>query len=119
MTSADGTLALTVWPVYIGVCTEDPGPGPIAYGEPDAADYVRGQIAWSLEGEEIVGRAVIHAPVGVFTHMAYFRGPQGPCMSGKMQLDHPIIFHRPGMIDVYPITNRDLSANKRQGIDYQ
>lgn len=117
MTAADGTLGLVVWPAYVGVCTEDPGPGPIAYGEPEA-DYQRGQIDWALEDGEIVGRAAISAPAGLYTHMAYFSGPHGACMSGKMQLSHPIRFLEAGMIDVYPITNSDLSANQRQGIDY-
>ena len=118
MTDGIGTLGITVWPAYIGICAEDPGPGPIAHGEPDSTDYRRGQIHWAMESAEIVGRAAIHAPAGQYTHMAYFSGPEGPCMSGKMQLPHPIWFAKPGVIDVYPITNSDLSKNLRQGIDY-
>jgi hypothetical protein len=122
MTAAggEGTLGMVVWPAYIGVCTEDPGPGPAAQGEPaDSSDYVRGQISWAREDSgDIVGRATVCAPAGHYTHMAYFTGPAGPCMSGKMQLSHPIRFMRAGVIDVYPITNTDLRANRRQGIDY-
>ena len=108
MTTVDGTLALTVWPAYIGICVEDPGPGPVANGEP-GVDYRRGQIHWAMENGEIVGHAAIHAPRGCYTHMAYFSGPEGPCMTGRMQIAHPLRFEG-GLIDVYPITNSDLAS---------
>jgi hypothetical protein len=113
--AADGTLTVAVWPTYVGACREDPGPGPIAYGEPEATRYQRGQIQWGMEEGAIVGRAVIHAEAGRYTHLAYFRGPEGPCMCGKIQLPHPILFPRAGVIEIYPITNADLGLLKAQG----
>ena len=62
--AGDGTLTIAVWPAYVGACQEDPGPGPIAYGEPEATEYQRGQIQWGMENDEIVGRAFIHAGPG-------------------------------------------------------
>ena len=62
--AGDGTLTIAVWPTYVGACREDPGPGPIAYGEPEATRYQRGQIQWGMEEGAIVGRAVIHAEAG-------------------------------------------------------
>lgn len=113
--AGDGTLDIAVWPAYVGACQEDPGPGPVAYGEPEATRYRRGQIQWGMENDDIVGRAVIRAEPGVYTHLAYFRGPDGPCMCGKVQLPHPIRFPRAGVIEVYPITNSDLRLLKAQG----
>lgn len=122
LTAGVGRLEVVVWPVYVGACTEDPGPGPIAYGEPISVDYARGQISWATERlpgmpEQIVGRAFIAAPAGRYTHLAYFHGPEGPCMSGKMQLPHPIAFPRAGVIEVYPIVNPDMELLKAQGCD--
>ena len=113
--AGDGTLTIAVWPAYVGACQEDPGPGPIAYGEPEAADYHRGQIQWDMENDEIVGRAFIHAGPGRYTHLAYFRAADGPCMCGKVQFPHPILFRQPGLIEIYPITNPDMRLLKAQG----
>jgi hypothetical protein len=112
---SDGTLSVVVWPAYVGVCQEDPGPGPAPYGEPRGIQYQRGQIHWGMENDDIVGRALIHAGPGLYTHLAYFRGPEGSCMCGKIQLPHPIPFRRIGVIEVYPITNTDLRLLKAQG----
>jgi hypothetical protein len=111
----DGVLGVAVWPTHVGACREDPGPGPVPYGEPEGSGYRRGQIQWGLEGDEIVGRAVIHAGPGLYTHLAYFHGPDGPQMCGKVQLPHPIPFRQAGVIEVYPITNPDLRLLKAQG----
>lgn len=119
MSLGEGTLGIAIWPAYVGACIEDPGPGPIAYGEPESTHYARGQINWGIEAssssEQIVGRALIHAPAGIYTHLAYFRGPEGPCMSGKLQLQHPIVFPSSGVIEIYPITNDGLKLLKAQG----
>ena len=77
---------------------------------PKGRDYQRGQIQWGMEEDDIVGRAFIHAGPGLYTHLAYFRGPEGSCMCGKIQLPHPIQFRQPGVIEVYPITNADLGC---------
>ena len=36
-------------------------------------------------------------------------------MCGKIQLPHPILFRRAGVIEIYPITNADLGLLKAQG----
>jgi len=116
--SGRGHFGAVVWPAYAGVCVGDPGPGPIAYGEPEGTDYRRGQIQWAMEDGEIVGRAFVNVGVGSYTHAAYFSGPEGPRQVGKYQFPHPIRFPRPGVIELYPITNPSLRLNKAQGIDY-
>jgi hypothetical protein len=120
--AGDGTLQMTVWPSYIGFCVEDPGAGPIPYGEPQEPYYQRGQITWTATENDIVGRAVVAAPKTTtlfpYTHLAFFSGPEGNCMVGKSQLAQPIVFASDGVIEVYPITNPDLRCNQRQGIDY-
>lgn len=116
-TAGDGTLRIAVWPAYVGACQSDPGPGPVALGEPQATRYQRGQIQWGMEKDDIVGRAFIHTGPGRYTHLAYFRGPEGSCMCGKIQLPHPILFRQPGVIEVYPITNSDLRLLKAQGCE--
>ena len=110
-----GTLYIAVWPTYAGACQHDPGPGPVPYGEPQDTRYRRGQIQWGMQNGDIIGRTVIHAGPGRYTHLAYFHGPEGPCMCGKVQLPHPILFEHAGAIEVYPITNSDLGLLKAQG----
>lgn len=114
-TSGGGMLSVAIWPAYVGACQADPGPGPMPYGEPEATQYRRGQIQWGMANGDIVGRAYIQAGRGMYTHLAYFRGPEGPCMCGKIQLPHPIRFPRAGVIEVYPITNTELQLLKAQG----
>lgn len=114
----EGVLGAVIWPSYVGFCTEDPGAGLIACGEPDDVSYQRGQIQWEYANGDIVGRAFVNVPAGTYTHLAYFHGPEGPAMGGKMQLSHPIFYDRTGVVEVYPIINPDLRLNKRQGIDY-
>jgi len=71
-----------------------------------------------LENSEmIVGRARIQAPAGHYTHLAYFSGPEGACMVGKVQLPHPVLFLSAGEIEIYPITNSDLQLLKAQGCE--
>jgi hypothetical protein len=118
-----GTFGAVVWPAYVGVCEGDPGPGPHAFGEPTGVEYQRGQIHWAVEDSgEIVGRAFVHVGPGYYTHFAYFSGPEGPRMSGKRQMAQPMDWRRApatgNVIEVYPLTNPDLSLNKAQGIDY-
>lgn len=118
----DGELGFVVWPAYVGACTSDPGPGPVVLGEPDDPNYARGQIFWHDENGVITGRALIKvvktSPLLPYSHLVYCSGPDGATMSGKVQLPHPIGFLEDGIFEVYPITNPDLQANKRQGIDF-
>jgi hypothetical protein len=114
----DGTLGCVVWPTYVGVCEGDPLGGVIAYGEPTGIDYERGQIVWGLDAAgDIEGRAFVKAGAGTYTHLAYFSGPEGANMVGKVQLPHPIKFDTAGVIEVYPITNPDLQLNRKQGCE--
>lgn len=108
----DGTLAVQVWPSYVGTCTMHPLLA--VFSEPNSLDYRRGQIQWGPAGDDlprelqgqIVGRAVIHVPAGEYTHLAYFYGPEGPCQAGQgFQLQHPVRFAGAGMFEIYPITN--------------
>ncbi|WP_457066790.1 hypothetical protein [Mycobacteroides abscessus] len=108
----DGTLAVQVWPSYVGACTMHPLL--VAFSEPNSTDYQRGQIQWGLAGDDLprelqgqtVGRAQIKVPAGEYTHLAYFYGPEGPCQAGQgFQLAHPVRFAGAGVFEIYPITN--------------
>jgi hypothetical protein len=111
--AGEGTLSFTVWPAYVGACTGEPTNGVQTVWEPNSPSYKRGQIMWALEGEQIVGRAEIHAPAGTYTHLLYFHHPEEPHIAGSVQLPHPLVFTNPtNVIDVYPITNADLELLK-------
>jgi hypothetical protein len=118
MSAGDGTLAMVVWPSYVGVSCGAPNDG--MHWEPaSSTDYERGQIQWGMENGEIVGRALIHVPAGVeFTHFVYFTHPTDPVSIGNRQMPYPYRPETAGVLEVYPITNPDLALNKRQGIDY-
>lgn len=112
MLGTDGTLTIQVWPSYVGACEQHPLL--VAFSEPDSVDYARGQIFWGAAGDDlppelrgqIVGRALINVPPGEYTHLAYFHGPEGPCMAGEgFQLPQPMRFKTRGVFEVYPITN--------------
>ncbi|SKM80842.1 Uncharacterised protein [Mycobacteroides abscessus subsp. massiliense] len=111
MVSSDGTLAVEVWPTYVGACMGHPLLA--VYSEPDDLAYQRGQIYWGPAGDDLpelrgqtIGRAKISVPAGEYTHLAYFYGPEGPCQAGQgFQLPHPVRFTTAGTFEVYPITN--------------
>jgi hypothetical protein len=115
MIESQGYLGAVIWPSFVGVCTQDPGAGLVAYGEPEDVSYSRGGIVWGIEDEQITGRAFVNVPAGTYTHLAYFHGPEGPRMGGKMQLAHPLVFPKDGVLEVYPITNPNLELNTKQG----
>jgi hypothetical protein len=92
-----GQLTVTVWPAYIGL-----GPEPF-----DDPNYLRGQIMWRQQGSDIVGAAQCHAPKGVYRQLLFFNGPQQHALIGTQQLEYPIVFDRPGVIDIDPIRNQD------------
>jgi len=97
---SDGTLGAVVWPAHVGAIAA----GELTIGEPDSADYRRGQITWQVESGEVVGRAQILLPAGTYTHLCYFRTPSGPSWAGApMQLQHPVVMDTAGVLDVYPI----------------
>jgi len=115
MITGEGVFGAVIWPSFVGACTEDPGGGLVAYGEPEDVSYSRGGIVWGMDNGEIVGRALVNLPAGTYTHLAYFHGPEGPRMGGKMQLPHPLVFPTDGVLEVYPITNPNLELNTKQG----
>lgn len=110
MLSTDGTLTLTVWPAYVGAC--ETHPLLIAHSEPSDSHYKRGQIFWETAGDDLpefqgqpVGRAEIKVVKGIYTHLAYYHGPEGHCMAGEpFQLPHPLTFAEDGVLEVYPVT---------------
>ncbi|SKX80094.1 Uncharacterised protein [Mycobacteroides abscessus subsp. bolletii] len=111
-TVGDGTLAVQVWPSYVGACVMHPLVA--VFCEPNSIDYQRGQIQWGPAGDDlprelqgqIVGRARINVTPGEYTHLAYFYGPEGPCQAGQgFQLPHPVRFAESGVFEIYPITN--------------
>ena len=99
-----------IWPTHIGVTSEHPGPGPQPMTEPVFhLDYIRGQIEWVAVSETgPVGRAKIHVPPGLYTHMVYLHGPGSlPKMVGLRQLSHPVLFETSGVIDIENINYGD------------
>ena len=79
--------------------------------------YQRGQIQWGMEKEDIVGRADSSTPERAATRIwPTSAAPKGPCMCGKIQLPHPILFPRAGVIEIYPITNSDLGSAESAGL---
>lgn len=106
-----GELQFTVWPPYAGLSTSDPGVGPTAPGEPfEDLNYTRAMIQWRTEPDgDILGSARIYIPAGIFTHIVFFSGPgrEHPLMAPAKKLDHPIVFDRPGVVELNPIKNTD------------
>jgi hypothetical protein len=98
-----GALNVQVWPPYIGLST--------AEGEPfDDMNYCRGFIQWrTLADKQIVGSAKILAPKGVYTSLVFYWGPDKvhPAADNPHVLEHPVVFDRPGTIEIDPITNND------------
>lgn len=103
-------LSAEVWPTHVGVSMHHPGPGPQPQAEPVFnLDYIRGQIEWGVsETGEIVGRAKVHVPPGLYTNMIYLYGPGSlPMMCGQRKLSHPVLFETAGVIDIENINYGD------------
>lgn len=105
-----GELTITVWPPYIGVASGDPSPGPVPAHEPYGdVNYARGMITWRTNPDgTVVGRAEIFAPKGIWTHLVFCSGPHQEALMGQNSFEQPIIFDRPGIIEIDPIQNRDV-----------
>ena len=102
-----GVLNVSVWPTYLGLSSDDPGPGPKPLHEPlGESGYERGQIEWRTEVDQILGRARVYVPKGVYTHLVFCHGPID-MQVGSNKLEQPIVFDTPGWIDVDPIQNQD------------
>ena len=106
-----GELTPHVWPPYVGLSTTE--------GEPiDDPNYGRGLISWRTEPDgSILGSARILAPKGIYTHVVFYSGPrkEHPPMPGHepQQVPHPVVFDRPGTIEINPIRNGEYLP--RQG----
>lgn len=99
---AFGILGAHVWPVYVGVATDDPGAPPTADNEPlDDFDYARGQITWTPHSDgTITGTARIFAPKGVYTYLLFCMGPHREGFHSAQKMEHPFMFDRAGIIDI-------------------
>jgi hypothetical protein len=104
-----GFLGFQIWPTYLGVATGHPGPGPVPAHEPwDDLNYARGQIHWRADAHGLIwGRAEIFAPAGAYTHLVYCYGCNRESLAAGKPLEQPIIFDRPGVIEIDPIVNQD------------
>ena len=104
--SGVGALGAAVWPPYVGLTTQDPGPpGSIAMGEPvNDLDYSRGMITWRTENGQVYGAANITVPKGIYTHIVFFSGPYqaNPLMDAN-KLEHPFIAAKTMIIEINPI----------------
>ncbi len=105
-----GLLSGIVWPVYMGVATGDPGPvwaAPLVEPFGDI-NYNRGQINWvPQKNGDVLGTAEVFVPKGVYTYLVFCAGPLQHGIIGCRPLEQPLIFDRPGIVDISPIRNRD------------
>lgn len=108
--SDQGVLTVVVWPPYVGLTQGHPGEGPLAEHEPfEDMNYSRGQVVWRTPLPGVVmGRAEIYVPTGVYTHVAFFSGPQRAALMGTKPLEQPMVFNRPGVVELDPIVNQDV-----------
>jgi hypothetical protein len=106
--SGPGKLTFTVWPVYMGAATDEPGDEWIPIYEPyDDLHYSRGLIDWEWQPDgNILGRARIFVPKGAYTHLLFCLGPHAHGAIGNQKLEQPMLYAGPGVLDVWPISNR-------------
>lgn len=100
----EGILRVDVWPVYVGMGESTDGITLLEYaGHPD---YQRGMITWEPDpGGDLIGRARILLPAGLYTHILFCHGPV-EMVIGVEQLEHPLVFKTAGIFDLNPIHNR-------------
>jgi hypothetical protein len=109
----NAALNAIVWPVYVGVSNCHPGAvvGACPMGEPWwHPDYERGQITWErmppdllhVDGE-ILGRALIKAPAGIWTHWVFCSGFQQAALMDSTLMDFPTVLQQSTVIDLRPI----------------
>jgi hypothetical protein len=113
--SGEGSLGITIWPVYIGAALVDSTP-PFTISEPHDGGYGRGQIIWTPvpDARQVIGRARIMLPPGTYTHFLYFHHPTRPQACGVMQMDHPLVCTEPvTILDVDPIVNNDMQLARQ------
>jgi hypothetical protein len=113
----EGTLGVVVWPVYIGAAMEGATP-PFHVNEPHNGGYRRGTIAWIPvpDSRQVIGRARILVPPGVYTHFVYFHHPVAGQCCGVAKMDFPVHCTEPlTVLDVDPIVNSDLALLTMKG----
>jgi hypothetical protein len=112
-TGVHAALGAIVWPIYVGVSSCHPGAVVGAYpmGEPwGHPDYERGQITWERQPPtlltpegEILGRALIHVPAGIWTHYVFASGYQQAALMDATQMEFPTVLTQATVIDLRPI----------------
>jgi hypothetical protein len=112
-TGVRASLGAIVWPVYVGVSNCHPGAivGACPIGEPwGHRDYERGQITWERQAPtlltpegEILGRAMIRVPAGIWTHYVFCSGFQQAALMDATQMDFPTALQQATVIDLRPI----------------
>jgi hypothetical protein len=107
-----GVFAPVIWPTYIGVAEGINGTAHEPISHPD---YERGQICWTPvdDARQVIGRARIVCPPGVYTLFVYYQHPTEMRLVGFTQMDHPTTFTRLTVLDVDPIENHDLQLASR------
>ena len=101
--TADGVLSAVIWPNYVGACT-DRGEEPISH-----PDYGRGMIRWDvMPNGELVGRAKVLVPPGMWTHILYCPHPSSPQVTAAQKLAHPCVLTSAGEIALDCITESDI-----------
>ena len=94
--AGDGTLTIAVWPTYVGACQRGSGPwvrSPTASRRRRDTSAVRSNGAWRKRPSWAA--PFIHAGAGLLHASGLLpRSRKGPCMCGKIQLPHPILFPR-------------------------
>ena len=61
---------------------------------------------------QVIGRAQIICPPGVYTHFVYFHHPTRREACGVTKMDHPLRFAELTVLVVDPIENQDLRLAK-------
>lgn len=104
----EGTLAIEVWPTYVGMGSTSPTTG-LADEPFDADTYQRGQIAWQQVNGRIEGHARVFLPKGGYDHLVYANHPTSALgvLGAPVKLPHPFIAEEDGWLDIGPITNGD------------
>ena len=92
-----GRFSAIMWPLHLGVSQGDV--------EPFGLDgYERGPIDWEWRDGQILGKARVWVPKGTWTHHVFCTSPLRESVMDYRQMEHPLVFDRPGFVDVDPIT---------------
>ena len=92
-----GRFSAIMWPLHLGVSQGDVEP----YG---LDRYERGPIEWEWRDGKILGKARVWVPKGTWTHHVFCTSTTRESVMDYRQMEHPLVFDRPGFVDVDPIT---------------